>query len=117
MNLFVYGTLKDRQFIQSLLKRTLDKPVEAIMPGFTTVASTWGYLVMVPDENSSVEGVVWRGLTAQDFIILDRYEGCDVETPVYQREKRRGMADDREEEVWGYFGTPAFLAQIRGRNS
>ena len=39
MNLFVYGTLKDREFIQTLLNRRLDEPSKAIFPGFTTVMS------------------------------------------------------------------------------
>lgn len=83
------------------------------MPGFTTVISKWGYSVMAPDENSSVEGIVWQGLTAQDFTVLDRYEGCDVETPVYQREKRTVIIEGKAEEVWAYFGTSVFLMQIR----
>ena len=68
---------------------------------------------MIPDENSSVEGVVWQGLTAEDFVILDRYEGCHVETPVYQREKREVIIEDKAETVWAYFGTSTFLKQIR----
>ena len=113
MNLFVYGTLKDRELIQSLLKRSLDDPSIAIMPECTTVTSKWGYPVMIPENNLSVEGVVWRGLTNQDFVVLDRYEGCHVETPVYQREKRTITIEDRTEEVWAYFGTPMFLTQIQ----
>jgi gamma-glutamylcyclotransferase (GGCT)/AIG2-like uncharacterized protein YtfP len=113
MNLFVYGTLKDRELIQSLLKHSLGDPSPAIMPECTTVTSKWGYLVMIPDENSSVEGVVWQGLTAEDFVILDRYEGCHVETPVYQREKREVIIEDKAEAVWAYFGTSTFLKQIR----
>ena len=68
---------------------------------------------MIPDENSSVEGVVWQGLTVEDFVILDRYESCHVETPVYQRERRKVIIEDEVEEVWAYFGTPIFLTQIR----
>ena len=68
---------------------------------------------MIPDENSSVEGIVWRGLTVQDFTVLDRYEGCDVEVPVYQREKRKVTIEGKMEEAWAYFGTSTFLTQIR----
>jgi gamma-glutamylcyclotransferase (GGCT)/AIG2-like uncharacterized protein YtfP len=113
MNLFVYGTLKDREFIQSLLERSLGDPSVAMMPECTTVISKWGYPVIIPSENSSVEGVVWRGLTAQNFAVLDRYEGCHVETPVYQREKRKVIIDGKTEEVWVYFGTSTFLISIR----
>ena len=113
MNLFVYGTLKDRELIQSLLEHSLGDPNVAIMPECTTVISKWGYPVMIPSENLSVEGVVWRGLTVQDFAVLDRYEGCHVETPVYQREKRKIIIDDKTEEVWVYFGTSTFLISIR----
>ncbi len=113
MNLFVYGTLKDRELIQSLLERSLGDSSAAIMLECATVTSKWGYLVMISDENSSVEGVVWRGLTAQDFAVLDKYEGCHVETPVYQRERRKVIIEDKVEEVWAYFGTPIFLTQIR----
>ena len=104
MNLFVYGTLKDRDFIQSLLERSLGDSSAAIMLECATVTSKWGYL--------SVEGVVWQGLTVEDFVILDRYESCHVETPVYQRERRKVIIEDEVEEVWAYFGTPIFLTQI-----
>jgi gamma-glutamylcyclotransferase (GGCT)/AIG2-like uncharacterized protein YtfP len=113
MNLFVYGTLKDREFIQSLLERSLGDPSVAMMPECTTVISKWGYPVIIPSENLSVEGVVWRGLTAQNFAVLDRYEGCHVETPVYQREKRKVIIDGKTEEVWVYFGTSTFIISIR----
>ena len=109
MNLFVYGTLRDQELIQLLLKRSLGPPSVATMPECTTVASQRGYLVMIPAENSSVEGVVWRGLTVQDFAVLDRYEGCHVEAAVYQREKREIIVEDRVEEVWAYFATSTFL--------
>ena len=66
---------------------------------------------MVPAEESSVNGIAWRDLTDEDFEILDWYEGCNTETPVYQREKRKVTVEGREEEMWAYFGTPAFLTQ------
>ena len=113
MNLFVYGTLKDRELIQSLLMRTLGEPCMSIMPDCATVTSKWGYPVMIADANSRVEGIVWRGLTVQDFTILDRYEGCHVETSVYQREKRNVTIEGKTEEVWAYFGTPLFLTHMR----
>ena len=113
MNLFVYGTLKDRELIQSLLGRSLGDPSAAIMPDCTTVISKRGYPVIISSENLSVEGVVWRGLTVQDFVILDRYEGCHVETPVYHREKRKVMINGIKEEVWTYFGTSTFLISLR----
>jgi len=116
MNLFVYGTLKDRGLIQWLLGRSLGEPRVAIMPECATVISNRGYPVLIPNEDSSVEGIVWRGLTDQDFAILDRYEGCHVETPVYQREKRKVIIDGKTEEVWAYFGTPTFLTSIRKGN-
>ena len=68
---------------------------------------------MIPDENSSVVGVVWRGLTVQDFVILDRYEGCHAETPVYQREQRKIIIEGKVEAVWAYFGTSTFLISTR----
>ena len=72
MNLFVYGTLKDRGLIQWLLGRSLGEPSVAIMPECATVTSNRGYPVLIPSEDSSVEGIVWRELTDQDFAILDR---------------------------------------------
>ena len=113
MNLFVYGTLKDRGLIQELLGHPLGDPSIAIMPECTTVISQRGFPVMIPSQNSSVEGVVWRGLTVQDFAVLDRYEGCHVEIPVYQREKRQVMIEGKVEEVWVYLGTSMFMISIR----
>jgi len=108
MNLFAYGTLKDRELIQRLLGRSLGEPNVAIMPECTTVISNRGYPVLIPNEDSSVEGIVWQGLTDQDFAILDRYEGCHVDTPIYRREKRQVIIDNKTEEVWVYFGTSTF---------
>ena len=68
---------------------------------------------MIPYENSSVQGVVWRGLTVEDFTVLDRYEGCHVQNPVYQREKRKVMIEGTVEEVWTYLATSTFLTSIR----
>ena len=113
MDLFVYGTLKDRGLIQSLLGRSLGDPSVAIMPECTTVISARGFPVIIPSENSSVEGVVWRELTDQDFVILDKYEGCHAETAVYQREKRKVIIERETEEVWVYFGTLPFIISIR----
>lgn len=113
MNLFVYGTLKDRELIQSLLERPLGDPNLGIMPECTTVISSRGFPVIIPHDNFSVEGVVWRGLTDQDFAVLDRYEGCHVETPIYQREQRKVVIDGKTEEVWVYFATSTFLISIR----
>ncbi len=79
----------------------------------TTVISKRGYPVLIPSENLSVEGVVWRGLTVQDFAVLDRYEGCHVAAPIYQREKREVIIDGKTEEVWTYFGTSTFIISIR----
>ena len=113
MNLFVYGTLKDRGLIQWLLGRSLGDPSAAIMPECTTVISQRGYPVIIPSEKSNVEGVVWRELTAQDFLVLDRYEGCHVKAPIYHREKRKVIIEGKTEEVWVYFGTSSFLISIR----
>ena len=113
MNLFVYGTLRDRELIQLLLKRSIGDPSVAIMPECTTVTSKRGFLVMIPYENSSVQGIVWRGLTVEDFTVLDRYEGCHVQNPVYQREKRKVIIGGTVEEVWTYLATSTFLTSIR----
>ena len=113
MNLFVYGTLKDRGLIQSLLERPLGDPNVAIVHECTTVISSRGFPVLIPHDNDSVEGVVWRGLTVQDFAVLDRYEGCHVKTPIYQREQRKVVIAGKTEEAWVYFATPTFLISIR----
>lgn len=113
MDLFVYGTLRDSELIQSLLNRPLNEPSVATVSECTTVISKRGYPVLIPSEHLSVEGVVWRGLTVQDFAVLDRYEGCHVAAPIYQREKREVIIDGKTEEVWTYFGTSTFIISIR----
>ena len=69
--------------------------------------------MLIPNEDSSVEGIVWQGLTDQDFAILDRYEGCHVDTAIYHREKRQVITDGKTAEVWVYFATATFLISIR----
>ena len=112
VNLFVYGTLMEREQIEVLLKRKLGEPAGAVTEGATLVVSDWGYPAMIPSETHTVRGVVWRGLTDQDLTILDRYERCDMKPPLYRREQRKILIENQEEDAWMYLGTPTFLTQM-----
>ena len=83
--LFVYGTLKDRAFIERLLGRTMDDPEEATLSGYASLDSNHGYPYAQPQVDSQIAGFLWTGLTAEDFRRLDRYEGVGSRPPLYRR--------------------------------
>ena len=84
-SLFVYGTLMNRKTQRKLLGRTFSGQL-AVLPNFTlirTPAHFGCYPIAVPRKNGAVVGLILRGLTSQDFKILDEYE--EVGHGPYQR--------------------------------
>ena len=63
---------------------------------------------MVPAKGCSVDGIVWRDLTDRDFEIMDRYEGCNTQTPVYQRERRKAIVKDGKRKFGRILGRRRF---------
>jgi gamma-glutamylcyclotransferase (GGCT)/AIG2-like uncharacterized protein YtfP len=98
--LFVYGTLIDREFRETMLGRVIDS-IEATLEGFERGRGAHWHIAR--REGVSVRAVVLIGITEAEFAKLDEYE--EVPT-LYTRE--RVMVTDKQGralECWVYLPT------------
>jgi len=74
-NIFVYGSLMFDDIWNRIVKRRYDKQ-SALLPGYKRLAVKGeSYPGLVKSFNSSVEGVIYFNVTAQDIKRLDKFEG------------------------------------------
>lgn len=87
MNLFVYGTLIERDRMVRLIGHgRLERKRTASVPGYVKYdesATRLPYPVALRENRGRIEGVLWGGLTEGDIKKLDGYEG--VEGGLYKR--------------------------------
>ena len=82
MNLFTYAQFKQREFIESQIQRDLETdPIHGRLPGFKVAGNVHGQITVLPSEEETVAGVIWRGLSNEDLTKLDAYM-----TPTWSRE-------------------------------
>ena len=92
VNLFVYGSLKDRKIFQSVsgfdLTRTISRVDEktllaepALLPGYRRVSPDNVYFYAIKSESSRIDGLVIYDVPSHTMVEIDRYEGQR-----YQRE-------------------------------
>ncbi len=95
--LFVYGTLTDGTFVGHLLEH----PVEgepAVLVDFERLELVgFDYPVVVEAPGERVEGLIYRGLSAEEFRRLDAYEG--VAEGLYRRVVARVVTGDGDGEA------------------
>ena len=109
MLLFTYGTLRDPALMAELLGRSFAPPRPARLSGFRSLPTAMGYPALFPAPGQQTAGMLWQGLTEDDFRILDEYEQCDLPVPAYLRQELpidslRGVAW-----AWVYVGNPEFF--------
>jgi gamma-glutamylcyclotransferase (GGCT)/AIG2-like uncharacterized protein YtfP len=94
VHLFAYGSLVDPDCLEEVLGHPhAGERLAARLVGYQRIVPmTYAYPFIVPDAESSVDGVLVMDLSPHDMQALDRYE--DVETGVYARELV-------EVEAWG----------------
>ncbi|MCG6938464.1 MAG: gamma-glutamylcyclotransferase [Gammaproteobacteria bacterium] len=74
-NIFVYGTLLFEDVWNRVVRHRYEK-LPAILPGYKRLSIKGkNYPGLVKSFNSSVEGVVYFDVTAQDIKRLDKFEG------------------------------------------
>lgn len=100
-----------QELIESLLRKFLFDKKVALLPGFRKVNAKWGYFAVAPEDRSSVEGIMWDGISEADLKIIDEYESCDHKPPPYRREEHRVIviAEGRSEMAWVYVGNNWFV--------
>ncbi len=78
---FVYGSLRDEQLVESLIGRRLPS-APARLHGYRCVTPPDSYPFLIADPGSVVDGQILRGADASVLDAFDRYE---VEGSLYRR--------------------------------
>ncbi len=73
--LFAYGTLLDQRLVQGLLEHPVADEPARLLDFARTELPGLGYPTLVAAPGASVEGLLYRGLSAEDYRRLDAYEG------------------------------------------
>jgi gamma-glutamylcyclotransferase (GGCT)/AIG2-like uncharacterized protein YtfP len=75
MRLFAYGTLMWPEVLEAVIGRQLDGS-PATLSGYLRLRVKGEHFpAVIPSEQDDVEGVLYENLCAEDFRLLDRFEG------------------------------------------
>lgn len=92
--LFVYGTLLDEPFTSSLLERRVTAEPARLLDFELLRIEGFPFATAFFAPGETVEGRLYRDLTAEDYARLDHYEG--VNEGLYQRIEAAVVAGDGE---------------------
>lgn len=109
---FVYGTLLDELFVSRLLEHPVSAQ-RARLDGYRVeMLPAFDWPVLVYDRMSSVDGLLYRGLDAEDLRRLDLYEG--TAEGLYRRVGVQVVAEAAEtpETAWTYLPTRKTLGRL-----
>lgn len=98
--LFIYGTLRDRDVCEAVLGRTVSPAdmIPAIAPDHAIFkVANVNYPCLLPHPSAQAEGAILRHLTSADLTRLDRFEGDN-----YQRVPLRILCE-RQETIADYY--------------
>ncbi|WP_235918943.1 DUF4264 family protein [Heliomicrobium undosum] len=110
--LFTYGTLMDRDTMEGLLEHSAGVARPAILAGYQSYPSAYGYPYILPVQEGAVEGVLWSGLSDEDLLRTDEYEGILDESPMYFRKSITLDVDGQPVEAWVYVGIPEAFTDV-----
>lgn len=106
MKLFTYGTLTSKRRIEELLGRPLPDPEPGTLKGYRIYhAPPLDYPLILPDPSGEIHGLVWD-LEVADLKVLDHYEGCDDEPPLYFRQWANIETNGKTVRAQVYVGNP-----------
>ncbi|MBM7867280.1 DUF4264 domain-containing protein [Heliobacterium gestii] len=108
--LFTYGTLTDRDTLEGLLEHSAGVARPAVLTGYQSCPSAYGYPYILPVSDGEVEGVVWSDLTDEDLLRTDEYEGVHDDRPMYFRKSIHLVIDGQPMDAWVYVGIPETFA-------
>ncbi|MBI3926275.1 MAG: gamma-glutamylcyclotransferase [Armatimonadetes bacterium] len=98
MPLFAYGGLTSPSIQARVLGRRLEGN-QAVLAGYR-VDRRRGYVFLIEDDSSQVEGVLFRDIRPSDYWVLDDYQG--LEYSQYERRAVRVREGDREVSAYTY---------------
>ena len=99
--------------MEALIGRKLPEPSKAVLSGFKKHPTPRGYPIILPDEHSQVEGVLWE-IEEADLPSLDHYEGSDEDPPFYIRLQVEVASEGKRHTAWVYVGNPDIYWDIEG---
>jgi len=106
VKLFAYGSLTSRRRLEELLGRAMEEPEAAVLRGYRVFHSPpLGYLLLLPQEGAVTRGFLWE-IRPEEFPVLDRYEGCDEDPPLYFRRSLEVEVNGRLVPAQVYVGNP-----------
>ena len=108
-DLFCYGTLCFPEIMFSVIGR-VPNSVEARVPGFTCYELHGAsYPAMIPDQQGSVNGLLYTGLGIRELGCIDKYEGKQ-----YLREQVAVMyGEGKTQTAWSYLLTPGQYHRLK----
>ena len=98
--LFIYGTLRDREICEAVLSRTVkaNDMIEASAPDFAIYkVADVHYPCLLPETGKVAVGALLTGLSDDDLALLDQFEGVN-----YTRKPIRIMVDGKDVETQYY---------------
>lgn len=111
--LFAYGSLADGELVVRLLEREVPRGPATFQGHKIVPLPGLDYPSLVPaGDDEAARGVLFRGLTEDDFRRLDAYQG--VGEGLYQRVRVEVTADgtDEPEPAWVYVATARTLRRF-----
>ncbi len=79
MNLFAYGTLMWPEVLAAVMGRRMESAPAVLKDHKRLRVKGQCYPAVVPSQGDSVEGALYRGLTAEEFRRLDLFEGAEYD--------------------------------------
>ena len=77
--LFAYGTLMREEVLETVIGRRLQGE-RAVLSGYRRLCVKGQcYPVLVPSADDTVEGLLYRGITEREIVLLDAFEGCEYD--------------------------------------
>lgn len=103
MNLFVYGTLMDDEFVVRLTGRRVPREA-AVLSGYQKIVPEGGYPYLVPDADGKVDGFLLRDVDSESLRLFDQYED---EGRLYRRTAAIVSVAGRQQHCMTYVGIAA----------
>src|SRR5688500_15330281 len=106
--LFCYGSLCVPEIMQAIVGREISAEPAVLDDYACYIVRYQYYPAAVPMAGASIAGLLYSGLTPQELLLLDRYEGTE-----YRKVRVSVTTDaDRQAQAWVYIIRPQYEARL-----